>query len=156
MLCFFSADQTQLAVLKILHSTTSNFQAVKSGGKKKRDSDSLEASSRSWFERYFTLRLSISTQWTIIYRCCAIYERKKCMCVCFVLCTERPWIPITRAASYSVAGGMVATVLHQNVTVSFLPVEETKSNFRSIEHRHPLAGVTVVKPERPRTIICLL
>ncbi len=92
---------------------TSDSQAVKS---EKSHSASLEASSRSWFEHYFTQRLSISTQRTIIYRCCAIYARKMCV---FVLCTEGAWIPITCTASYSVARGTVATVLHQNLWCHF-------------------------------------
>ncbi len=101
------------------------------------------AKSRSWFEHYFTQRLSISTQQTIIYRCCAIYARKMCV---FVLCTERAWIPITCTASYSVARGTVATVLHQNVWCHFCQWKKTKSNFQSIEHRQPLAGVNVGNP----------
>lgn len=99
-----------------------------------------EASIRSWFEHYFTLRLSISTQRTIIYRCCAIYARKMCVCImhwrdlnanhmhCSIFWCQR-------AGGYCIAS---------ELRLSFLTVEETKSNFQSIEHRHPQAGVSVV------------
>lgn len=136
---FFSADQTAGSAQNTSF-PTSDSQAVKS--EKKPQCFSRSFKSQLVWALFHTDIININSANHNLQVLCNLWKKDVCFCIlhwrglnsnhmhCFIFCCQRD-------SGYCIASEHM---------VSLLPVEETKSNFQSIEHRQPLAAVSERNP----------